>query len=324
MRPSVSTLICTFNRASRLAETLAYFSRLEPNRRASVDLIVVDNNSHDDTRQVIERAARAAAIPIRYAFEPRQGKSFALNTALSLATGEVLALTDDDVTPADDWIDRIVEVFEDPDVVFAGGKVLPRWLAPPPPHLVTVRARDIWGPLALLDYGDDRFEYTPEASGQRRPIGANMALRRDAMVRIGGWRTDMGKVNNTLISGEDHEIFFRLRHIGAYRGVYEPRMIVHHDVPAARLRRRYFWQWFFASGRTRALMMEHLYPDVDFGRVPLVAGIPRFMFRQLAAETLQWATHCATSTTDDALVKEMQMIRLAGLMWQRAVPAHRA
>jgi glycosyltransferase involved in cell wall biosynthesis len=316
---SVSVLICTYNRARRLAETLTCVSRLRPPHHTRLDVIVVDNNSSDDTQRVIEESARAAAFPVHYAFEARQGKSFALNTGLALARGDVLALTDDDVTPAEDWIEQIVDIFDDRSVVFAGGKVLPRWLAPPPPHLTTLRARDIWGPLALLDYGDERFEYTPEATAQRRPIGANMALRRDAMMRIGGWRTDMGKVNNTLISGEDHEIFFRLRRADSYRGVYEPRMIVHHDVPRARLKRRYFWRWFFASGQTRALMVEHLYPEIDFSRVPLVAGIPRFMFRQLAGETLEWVTHCATSTTDDALVREMQAVRLAGLMWQQAV-----
>jgi hypothetical protein len=79
-----------------------------------------------------------------------------------------------------------------------------------------------------------------------------------------------------------------------------------------------------ASGQTRALMVEHLYPEIDVSRVPLVVGIPRLMFRQLAGETLEWATHWATSTTADALVREMQAARLAGLMWQPAVRRPRA
>jgi glycosyltransferase involved in cell wall biosynthesis len=61
---------------------------------------VVDNNSTDGTQKRIEEAARASAIPMRYAFEARQGKSFALHTGLTLASGDALALTDDDVTPA--------------------------------------------------------------------------------------------------------------------------------------------------------------------------------------------------------------------------------
>ena len=66
---SLSVLICTYNRARRLAETLACVSRLRPPRHAPLDVIVVDNNSSDDTRQVIEDRARAAAFPVRYAFE---------------------------------------------------------------------------------------------------------------------------------------------------------------------------------------------------------------------------------------------------------------
>ena len=96
-------------------------------------------------------------------------------------------------------------------VVFVFGKVLPRWGVTPPPEMVTVRARDIWGPLALVDYGDETIQYDAAAFGtQRLPVGANLAIRRDAIERVGGWRTDLGKVDNTLIAGEDHELCVRL------------------------------------------------------------------------------------------------------------------
>src|SRR5690606_11085 len=132
------------------------------------------------------------------------------------AHGDVLALTDDDVLPDRTWLARIVTAFRTRDITFVFGKVLPRWGGVPPPELLTATAQDIWGPLAIVDYGDVPQDYVPHSTGQRLPIGANLAFSRTALLTIGGWRTDLGKVDNTLISGEDHEIFMRLRRFGLY------------------------------------------------------------------------------------------------------------
>jgi glycosyltransferase involved in cell wall biosynthesis len=313
---TVTVLICTCNRAPRLARTLDYFEKLRP-VGYTVDLIVVDNRSTDGTARIVRDAAARAAIRIAYAYEPQQGKSFALNHGLRLATGDVLALTDDDVTPAPGWLDRIVDAFRSRDVMFVGGKVLPLWEREPPANLLTRRGQDIWGPLALVDYGDAPFDYTLDAAGQRLPVGANLAFRRAIVEQIGGWRPDLGKVNNTLISGEDHEIFLRLKRAGAYRGAYRPDVIVHHDVPASRLTKRYFRRWFFAWGQTAGLMLEDLYGFVNRSDVPHVAGVPRFLYRQFATQLLQW---CRTWRMHDPLerwVEELYTIRFLGLIWER-------
>jgi glucosyl-dolichyl phosphate glucuronosyltransferase len=313
---AVSVLICTYNRSPRLAQTLHYFRTRPAPETFEAEVIVVDNNSTDGTRHVVEEASSRSAIPIRYAHECRQGKSFALNTGLTMARGEILALTDDDVEPGPDWLERIVEAFRTQDIVFAGGRVLPNWEAPPPSWLLTRRAQDIWGPLALLDYGDAPFFYTAEAPPQRRPVGANLAVRRDVMCRLGGWRTDLGKVNNTLISGEDHEIYFRMRRAGEYRGVYDPRIVVVHDVAASRLAPQYFRQWFFAAGRTRAIMLRDFYYWIDFSTVPHIAGVPRFLYREFITQTCRWLTRLRAEPLE-RFVEQLVAIRLAGLIWHR-------
>jgi GT2 family glycosyltransferase len=166
------------------------------------------------------------------------------------------------------------------------GKVLPRWEVPPPPELLTTAARDVWGPLALVDYGDDCVEYDAGSFRTRRlPIGANLAVRRDALVRIGGWRTDLGKVNNSLIAGEDHELCVRLFRAGLYAGIYDPAVFVRHYVPASRLTRRYFRRWFYWHGRTLARMPGDIYLDLDLARVPRLWGIPRFVYRQRSSRS---------------------------------------
>src|SRR6267378_7930692 len=93
----------------------------------AVEIIVVDNNSTDDTPLVIAESACKGRFPVVPLQERQQGKSFALNLGLSRANGDVLALTDDDVLPSPEWLQRIVEDFRSRDVTFVCGKVLPRW-----------------------------------------------------------------------------------------------------------------------------------------------------------------------------------------------------
>ena len=324
---SVTILICTYNRGPLLRETLAAMQEMSRPSACAVDILVVDNNSTDNTADVVATAAASARFPITLLSERQQGKSFALNTGLAVATGDVLALTDDDVLPATDWLVRVVDAFRKHDVTFVFGKVLPRWSCTPPPELLTTPAQDIWGPLAIVDYGDEGTRYEASNTGQRLPIGANLSFLRSALVSIGGWRTDLGKVNNTLISGEDHEIFMRLRRHGLYSGFYDPAMSVRHYVPASRLTRSYFRRWFFWHGITQAIMLDELYPELDMAAVPRIAGVPRFACRQGLAQAGRWM---ATRSGDalSAMVEELRLLQYAGLFlqcWrQRKSPPRRA
>jgi len=316
----ISVLLCTYNRARLLRETLAALQAANPPGDCAVEIIIVDNNSTDNTQAVVAESTAAGPLPIVSLKEPRQGKSFALNLGLAHATGDVVALTDDDVIPPRDWLERIVEGFRERDVTFVFGKVLPRWGRVPPPELMSTAAQDIWGPLAIVDYGDTSADYLAENTGQRLPIGANLAFRRDALVRVGGWRTDLGKVNNTLVSGEDHEIFMRLRRYGLYAGFYDPLIRVRHFVPAERLTRKYFRRWFYWHGKTQALMLADLYPELDISRVPRIGGVPRFAYRQGWQQFVRWLGAAGRSDGLRLLCEELRLIQYAGLFaecWRR-------
>ena len=311
---SVSVLICTFNRAPLLEQTLAAVGRTTKPDGCDVEVIVVDNNSTDDTAAAVQRAAASGPLPIRYVREARQGKSFALNTGLSVAQGDIIALTDDDVLPQADWLARLVANFRAHDVVFVFGKVLPRWEVPPPPEMLTLRARDIWGPLALVDYGDETIRYDPASFGRSRlPVGANLAIRRDAIDRVGGWRTDLGKVNNTLIAGEDHELCVRLYRAGLYSGIYDPAVAVRHLVPASRLTREYFRRWFYWHGRTMARMADAIYLDLDLAHVPCLAGVPRFVYREFLQQVGRWIGRAGRADALALLIEEVTLIEYLGI-----------
>jgi glycosyltransferase involved in cell wall biosynthesis len=300
---AVSIVVCTYNRARLLRETLASMQAMTVPPGCAVEIIVVDNNSTDDTTTVIAESAREGPLPIVALTEKRQGKSFALNTALARAQGDVLALTDDDVIAPADWLSHIVDDFRAREVTFVFGKVLPRWSRLPPPELLTPPAA-----------------YLPDNTGQRLPIGANLAFSRAALVSVAGWRTDLGKVNNTLISGEDHEIFVRLRRHALYAGYYDPQLTVRHFVPEQRLTRRYFRRWFFWHGKTQALMLNELYPNLDMSQVPHVAGVPRFAYRQALHQCWRWLRTRGRSDALSALIEELRLIQYGGLLsgcWRR-------
>ena len=312
-----SVLICTFNRARQLRETLAALQSMTPPADCAVDILIVDNNSSDNTAAVIAESTASGPFPVVSLRETRQGKSFALNRGLAQAHGDIIALTDDDVLPAADWLRRIVEAFRGREVWFVFGKVLPLWGAVPPPELLTPPAQAIWGPLALCDYGDSPVEYVADKFDQRLPIGANLAFSRQALSTIGGWRTDLGKVNNTLISGEDHEIFLRMRRAGRYAGYYDPDITVRHYVPASRLKRRYFRQWFFWHGKTQALMLEDLFPELNVDKVPTIAGVPRFLYRQGLQELVAYLKALGTEDALGRLIHELNVLRYIGLFSER-------
>jgi glucosyl-dolichyl phosphate glucuronosyltransferase len=323
---AVSIIVCTYNRARLLRDTLASLQAMNVPDGCAAEILVVDNNSTDNTPAVIADCARHGQIPVVALKEPRQGKSFALNTALARARGDVLALTDDDVLVPLDWLQRIVDAFRERDVTFVFGKVLPRWGRVPPPELLTPAAQDIWGPLAIVDYGDEGQAYAPDNTGQRLPIGANLAFSRSALVAVKGWRTDLGKVDNTLISGEDHEIFMRLRRHALYRGYYDPGLLVRHFVPSRRLTRRYFRQWFFWHGKTHALMLDDLHPDLDMAHVPHIAGVPRFAYRQAVGQFWRWLRTRGHSDPLIALIEELRLLQHAGLLvqcWKRSADVGR-
>jgi len=224
-------------------------------------------------------------------------------------------LTDDDVIPSPEWLTRIVRHFRERDVSFVFGKVLPRWTSTPPAELLTPEAQAIWGPLAIVDYGDVPQHYMVDSKGQRLPIGANLGFLRSALTTIGGWRTDLGKVNNTLISGEDHEIFTRLRRFGLYAGYYDPAVSVRHYVPSSRVTRRYFRSWFYWNGKTRALMLADLYPELNMTLVPRLGGIPRFTCRE---GMWQLFRYIRTRRGDPlvAFMEELKLLQFLGLFIQ--------
>jgi glycosyltransferase involved in cell wall biosynthesis len=281
-----SIVIPTFNRATDLRKTLASVAGLSATEPWEV--IVVDNNSTDDTRRVVVEAQAAFPVELRYVFEQEQGRSAALNAGIRAARGEIIATTDDDVEVQADWLDRAGEALDTLDCDYVGGKVLPVWPAARPDWIPDHGGKQ-WAVIALLDYGPEPLRFFTKA--HHVPIGVNMAFRRTAFDRAGMWSNRVGRKKGTLLGQEVREWMLRARAAGL-QGSYTPSMVVRHLIQKDRLEKAYFRRWFYWNGVSRALLYRDRWIDMqapedttlDFSQVPHILGVPRFFYRKVASE----------------------------------------
>ena len=311
-----SILVATYNRATMLGDTLASLARLQP--RAPWEVIVIDNNSPDHTREIVERDIPSFPVPLRYAFEREQGRSAALNCGFRLAQGDIIVTTDDDVRVEPDWLDRVEAGLASQRCDYVGGRVLPLWGAEPPRWLPKTNGQ-LWAVIALLDYGR-----TPLQFGRRVPLGVNMAMRKSAIDRIGGFDPRIGRKAGTLLGQEVREWCLRA-HAAGLTGFYIPDLVVQHIIPADRLTKQYFRRWFYWRGISRAMLYAETGLDMekpeqtalDFSTVPHVAGVPRYMFRS-AAKALRESIAAAIKADPIASFdRELWLCFFAGVVKQR-------
>lgn len=262
-------VIPSYNRAALLECTLDSVLKATVPEWATVGVTVVDNNSTDNTREVVRRFAEKGPGGIRYLFEEKQGRSSALNAGIAASSGELVGMIDDDEEIAPDWIEVALEAFrDDAELEFVGGPYRGLWSAPPPAWL----PGDYPAVIGVLDGGPVRFRYD-ESSPSILP-GGNAVIRRATLDRIGHYSEDLGRSGEGLQGAEDVEMYKRLLAAGA-RGFYLPNLVIHHHVPLERLSKRYFRRWAADHGRSLAVLDEHHPPQVVH-----LARVPRWIMGQ--------------------------------------------
>jgi glycosyltransferase involved in cell wall biosynthesis len=208
----LSVIVCTRNRCHKLERALRHIVEAAGRTSASVEIVVVDNNSKDATREIVHLLSHSAAIPIRYVFETAQGLSFARNRGIHEASGAVIAFTDDDCIVAPDWIERILYEFAaNPDISLAGGRVD---LHTPEDKPITIRL------------SNERVRYSDAAQIYELVVGCNFAVRRKDALRIGGFDPALG--GSKGVTADDIDFIYRvLKHnLGV---LYAPELRVFHD-----------------------------------------------------------------------------------------------
>lgn len=255
----VSVAIQTYNRSGMLAQTLESLRQLRPPVAADYEVLVVDNNSKDDTPEVIRRYADELAPRLRSVFEPRQGLSHARNRALAEAKGDIVAFTDDDVCVDPGWLQALCDAFAKYSASVVGGRSYliyptpegrPSWL---PAERETLYSRLDHGPEVCVGIDKDLF-------------GLNFSVLKRAAIEAGGFDVTFGRRGTNLACGEEEDLLNRIRQAGGIV-VYEPGAVVGHRVLPERLTKRWLLRRVYqgaASGerlrRVQGLPAERIGP----------------------------------------------------------------
>jgi glycosyltransferase involved in cell wall biosynthesis len=209
----ISVVVSTYNRSARLINLLASLSRMSVPTRQAWEVVVVDNNSTDDTRDAVLQFGARAGFACRYAFEGRQGLSHARNCGVAEARGDVIACVDDDCLVDENWLAQIAVEFErDAALHVLGGRVE---LYDPADARVSVRT------------GRERLDLAGNVAALDHIIGCNIAFRRSAFEQIGGFDPRFGVGSAIVPSYEDCEFIYRVVRQGG--GItYAPNVLVFH------------------------------------------------------------------------------------------------
>jgi glycosyltransferase involved in cell wall biosynthesis len=301
---AVTVIIATHNRAGKLRETLeALLAQKTPDALAW-EILVVDNGSTDGTLEVFRSLAMQAPGRFRYVSEPRPGKSRALNAGIAVARGAVIALTDDDVSPAADWVATAATVLDRRGADGAGGRILPRWEAHVPSWLLG--SNRLLDALAIMEFDEPAMLPVP-AGSYPQVWGANMVWRRSALVAAGGFDTRLGPVGAKRYCAEDVDIVRRMLEAGRIVA-YDPALTVYHRVSRARLRRAYFRRLMWHMGEGEALAAT----DPPIGRS--VLGVPPWRLRRLARLAVDSSLH-TVMRRPGAFEDTLDCARAAGMTW---------
>jgi glucosyl-dolichyl phosphate glucuronosyltransferase len=281
IRYSVS--IATWNRADLLRQTLESLLTVRVPAGVTFELLVCDNNSSDDTQAAVasfegrfERAfADRFAGPVRYLFEPAQGKSHALNRLVAEAKGEWVLFADDDVLIDPGWFEAYERAAARyPRAGVLGGAMDP-WLSREPGRRQRFLLQSYPAVFALIDLRED----TPIDAEAGWAAGANMALLHSA-IPAEGFDTGLGPKVGDPVNGEDAKMVRQVLASG-YEGWMLAEARVRHFVHPHRLTMRYLWHWqrFIGQGWVRRRGKPQ----------PGKLGVPWWAWREFARRALRAA-----------------------------------
>ncbi len=300
----VSVIICTFNRAHNLGECISMLELQEGVESLNWQVIIVDNNSKDNTAGTIKKLIDNSSIRIRYAFEEKQGLSHARNCGISEAESKYLIFIDDDIRVQSEWLKSIYTTFERFNCDAVGGRihledtlVLPKWIRP-----------DMYGFLGYRDFGDEVFKMDGKT---QFPFGGNMAFMKSSLINAGGFDTSMGRVGEgrtrkELFKGEETDMFHRLAEEGGAL-YYHPKATVLHLILPHQLKKSFFRTLHFNAGLQKAR-----HGKLESNKT--LVGIPLYLFLQLGTALKKYLIQLVSKGASYSFRQQMNVGYFLGMM----------
>jgi glycosyltransferase involved in cell wall biosynthesis len=256
--------IPTYNGARRLPEVLDRLrmacqdaSRVTPPSRQtpegshsynfSWEVLVVDNNSTDDTAKVVQayQSSWPQPFPLRYCFEPQQGAAFARRRAVEEANGALVGFLDDDNIPAPDWVAAAYAFGQEhPTAGAYGSRIHGDFEVTPPDNFQRLTPF-----LAITERGSEAQRYEPQK--KVLPPSAGLVVRKQAWLEsVPSQLVLTGRTPGSMLTGEDLEMLSHIQAKG-WEIWYNPAMQIDHKIPQWRLKREYLMPFFRGIGLSR-------------------------------------------------------------------------
>lgn len=269
----ISVIICSYNRANYIVQALKSLSA-QSLPKSTFEVIVVDNNSTDNTAEVCDEYIKEnTGLNAYYLTETQQGSSFARNTGAKHAHGEILVFMDDDAVARVDFLEKISAFFEKhPEAGGLGGRIIPLYIPDEPKwmsHFVSSLVGNFHYSNELTIFSEDKY-----------PLESNMAVKKSDFDTIGGFNENLPGVKGTLrIGGEGKDFFFRLKKMGKPI-FYDPSVQVQHVVETSKLTREYMYRVASGIGRGERVRIS------GKGKITIYLKIIEYLFKLFASVIL--------------------------------------
>ena len=259
MDPYLSVVVCTYIRTHRLIECLKTLEE-QTLDRSCFEVVIVTRGLSDEYEKQLSDFVNSTNLSTNRVRMPEDlaGVSAARNAGLKSAKGEIIHFLDDDTLASPECLQSYVDVFKSTDALCVGGKILPKFVTPPPSWL----RRSHWPFLGTLDLGDDICSFSYPSNF---PVGANVAFRREVFERFGPFDEDLGVLGRRRADGDETDICFRIQFAGG-KLLYDPKALIYHCIEGDKLNKRWILRRALRLGKGSAILqLKHSPPITVIG-----------------------------------------------------------
>jgi len=275
LKNNFSIVICTYNRSPLLKLCLNSLVKTE-NKHACIEIIVIDNNSKDNTKEVVnEYIKEYPAWTIKYVFEKKQGLSISRTTGYKNAKGLFIFYLDDDAQASANLLESISKNINNYDLDIFTGPIYPFYL----------KEKPVWfkDSYEIRTMGTDTLKLE---KGKENVWGSNFGIKKELLDKTSGFDENMGMKAETISYGEEHQILEEIKKIKQDLIVYYfPNSFVYHYVPQNKIKLSYFIEKYFKTGyfgmlvwKEKKSFSKNIFEIYLILRIPLLV-IYCFLFR---------------------------------------------
>ena len=300
--PLLSVIVCTYIRTHRLIECLRTLERQTLSADA-FEIVVVSKDLAKDQRAALDEYSANTPLTIRHVEEQKRGLSVARNVGFRHSRGRFILYLDDDTLVDAECLKAHVDLLESTGAMCSGGKILPKFLTPPPAWL----RNGHWPFLSLLDLGDEVMDFAFPANF---PVGANVAFTRTVFERYGLFDEDLGMNGRKTAGGEESDLCYRIWKDGE-RLLYNPAALVHHCIESDKLSKWWLIRTAYRQGKGAVLFQKK---HDSLGRI--LARNLRSFFDKNIGERLSSTTPSVSELRHEAFRPETGIPLAAGYFVQ--------